>query len=195
MLSRESESVSDIGGDSCCDGVGEEVGRGKGRFTKLALSPMVTLGKSAASDLAITAAEDSSKKAVVLGPIKARAVPVASSAEVSAPRAAAMVTWASSTAKFKSATAVARKASTKAGPFESTGDVCAGEELGCNDAMLGSGLEECGDVGVKPESSAGSCGITVGLCGANMYALVLSSPCCPPCSLLASCREALPTAS
>ena len=91
-------------------------------------------------------------------------MPVASSAKVSAPHAAAMVTWASSMAKFKSATAVAWKASTKAGPFESTGDVCAGEELGCNDAMLGSGLEECGDVGVKPESSAGSCGTAVGLC-------------------------------
>ena len=91
-------------------------------------------------------------------------MPVASSAEVSAPHAAAMVTWASSMAKFKSATAVARKASTKAGPLESTGDLCAGEELGCNDAMLGSGLEECGDVGVKAESSAGSCGTALGLC-------------------------------
>ena len=97
LLFGKSVGVSAIGGGSCCDGVREDAGK------------------------------DDSTKAEVLGPLGVGAVPAVSSAKISASPTAAANKWAASVAISKAATALALKASTKAGASVAACDVGSGQ--------------------------------------------------------------------
>ena len=65
LLSKESEGVLAVGGSSCCDGVGEGVG--KGCFTKVAVSPIVEASRAS---LMVAARETSLARAVLAASAK-----------------------------------------------------------------------------------------------------------------------------